>query len=136
MPTEKPRFTITMDESLFQKIENFRFDGHYKNQTKAVTVLIERGLDALAAEDSEVAKAIKSAPLYSSGALKLAADYDGLDGYGQQMLRLVAVAEKARCAEQAKTTTTKLRIAARDGSRMEVEVDDDLTLPEEDSQLP
>lgn len=31
---------------------------------------------------------------------------------------------------------TKLYIAARDGSRMEVEVDDDLTLPDEDSQLP
>lgn len=68
MPTEKPRFTITMDESLFQKVENFRFEGHYKNQTKAVTALIERGLDALAAEDSEVAKAIKSAPLHSSEA--------------------------------------------------------------------
>lgn len=68
MPTEKPRFTITMDESLFQKIENFRFEGHYKNQTKAVTALIERGLDVLAAEDSEVAKAIKNAPLYSSEA--------------------------------------------------------------------
>ncbi|MBD5099536.1 MAG: helix-turn-helix transcriptional regulator [Clostridiales bacterium] len=33
-------------------------------------------------------------------------------------------------------TTTKLHIAARDGSRMEVEVDGELTLPEEDSKLP
>lgn len=66
MPTEKPRFTITMDESLFQKVENFRFEGHYKNQTKAVTALIERGLDALVAEDSDIAKAIKNVSPYSS----------------------------------------------------------------------
>jgi hypothetical protein len=44
MPTEKPRFTITMDESLFNQIEEFKFNGRYKNQTKAVLALIEKGL--------------------------------------------------------------------------------------------
>lgn len=44
MPTEKPRFTITMDETLYNQVEEFKFNGRYKNQTKAVLALIERGL--------------------------------------------------------------------------------------------
>jgi len=44
MPTEKPRFTITMDETLYNQIEEFKFNKRYKNQTKAVLALIEKGL--------------------------------------------------------------------------------------------
>lgn len=80
----------------------------------------------------------KEAPLYSSEAMKLAADYDELDSHGRRMLRLVADEEKARCEESApaKPATTKLYIAARDGSRIETELDSSFILPEEDSQLP
>lgn len=42
----------------------------------------------------------KSAPLYSSDAMKLAADFDGLDSHGQRMVRVVADEEKARCDAQ------------------------------------
>ena len=75
----------------------------------------------------------KEATLYSSEAEKLAQDYDGLDEHGKRIVRLVADEEKARCAEQAKV---KLYSAARDGSRIETEVDGDITLPEDDTQLP
>ncbi len=77
-------------------------------------------------------------PLYSSEAMKLAADFDGLDGHGQRMVRMVADEEKARCDEQAQTSsnTTHLYIAARDGSRMEVEVAGELILPDEDADIP
>lgn len=69
----------------------------------------------------------KSAPLCSSEALKLAQDYDGLDEFGKKAVRAVADVEKARCVEQ---TKVKLYIAARDGSRIETEIDGDITLPE------
>lgn len=69
----------------------------------------------------------KDAPLYSSEAEKLAQDYDGLDEFGKKAVRAVADVEKARCAEQAKV---KLYVAARDGSRIETEIDSDVTLPE------
>ncbi len=38
--------------------------------------------------------------------------------------------------QQAAPSTTKLYIAARDGSRMEVEVDGEITLPDESSDIP
>lgn len=44
---------------------------------------------------------VKTAPLYSSEAMKLAQDYDGLDGHGQRIVRLVTDEEKARCASAA-----------------------------------
>ena len=45
----------------------------------------------------------ETAPLYSSEAMKLAKDYDGLDTHGQKAVRAVADVEKARCAEAAQT---------------------------------
>lgn len=42
----------------------------------------------------------ENAPPYSSEALKLAQDYDGLDGHGKRIVRLVADEEKARCSER------------------------------------
>lgn len=77
-------------------------------------------------------------PLYSSEAMKLAADFDGLDSHGQRMVRVVADEEKARCDEQVRTSsgTTKLYIAARDGSRIEADIEGELSIPEEDAEIP
>lgn len=49
----------------------------------------------------------KNAPLYSSEAIKLAMDYDGLDGHGKKVVRLVADEELARCAEDAHTAPAR-----------------------------
>lgn len=46
----------------------------------------------------------KKAPLYSSEAIDLARDYDGLDSHGKRVIRMVADEEKARCTELAQTT--------------------------------
>ena len=96
---------------------------------RAIANALECRLDDL---DDSSANAKKEAPLYSSEALRLAQDYDGLDEHGKRIVRLVADEEKARCAEQAKV---KLYIATRDGSRIETEIDSDVTLPES-TELP
>ena len=45
-------------------------------------------------------KISKKSPSLSDEATKLATDYDGLDGHGKKVVRLVADEEKARCKEE------------------------------------
>lgn len=52
----------------------------------------------------------KTAPLYSSEALKLAVDYDGLDKHGKKVVRLVADEEKTRMAEIDQKQNNECRI--------------------------
>lgn len=61
MATEKPRFTITMDESLLSEVDNFKFEHRIKNQSKAIVELVRMGMDALAAQDAEKVANIKKA---------------------------------------------------------------------------
>lgn len=85
MPTNKPRFTITMDESLFQQIEEFRFKHRYKNQTQAVLALIENGIDDLLQQSDE-----PKTPNLSSltpEELQLVEDYRSMEPDGQAYIR-------------------------------------------------
>lgn len=47
MPTEKPRYTITLDEEMLKKIDDFRFENRFANRTQATLELIRIGLEAL-----------------------------------------------------------------------------------------
>lgn len=46
MPTEKPRYTITVDEELLKKIDDFRFEKRYQSRTAATIDLIKLGVEA------------------------------------------------------------------------------------------
>ena len=96
MPTEKPRITFAISKEKLEELEAYRFENRIKNQTQAILALIEKGLADFEADAKEV-------PLYSDGAMRLARDYDGLDGHGKRVLRLVADEEKARCIERARS---------------------------------
>ena len=47
MPTEKPRFSLSIPQELLNRIDQYRFDNHIRNQTKAVVALLEIGLTSL-----------------------------------------------------------------------------------------
>lgn len=47
MATEKPRFTITMEESLLDAVDDFKFENRIKNQSKAIVELVKLGLEEL-----------------------------------------------------------------------------------------
>ena len=47
MPTEKPRFCLTVDEELFKEIEDFRFENRYQTRSGATLELIRLGLKTL-----------------------------------------------------------------------------------------
>lgn len=46
MPTKKPRFIVTVDDDLFDMIEDFRFENRYQNRNAAMIDLIRAGLKA------------------------------------------------------------------------------------------
>ena len=53
MPTKKPRFIVTVDEDLFDQIEDFRFENRYQNRNAAMIELIRAGLKAKEERDEE-----------------------------------------------------------------------------------
>lgn len=53
MPTEKPRYTITLDPEMLQKIEDFRFENRFPNRTQATLELIRIGIETLEKNQQE-----------------------------------------------------------------------------------
>ena len=53
MPTEKPRYTITLDETMLKKIDDFRFENRYQSRTQATLELIRIGLEAIEKQAKE-----------------------------------------------------------------------------------
>ena len=51
MPTEKPRYTVTVDEELLKKIDDFRFENRYPSRSAATLDLIRLGIESLETQD-------------------------------------------------------------------------------------
>ena len=46
MTTTKPRFSLTIDDELFEEIEDFRYENRYPSRNEAVIELLRLGLEA------------------------------------------------------------------------------------------
>ncbi len=44
MPTEKPILTFAVDEKLFERIKDFRFENRIETRSEAIRMLVEKGL--------------------------------------------------------------------------------------------
>ena len=53
MPTEKPRFSITVDQKMDDAIEEYQHKTRAKNKTQAVVELIQIGMSRILAEDTK-----------------------------------------------------------------------------------
>lgn len=47
MGTEKPRFSITVSEEMYERINEYHHENRFSTQTKAISSLIQIGLDSL-----------------------------------------------------------------------------------------
>jgi len=47
MPTQKPRYCITVDENMLKEIDDFRFEHRYNSRSLATVELIRLGLEVL-----------------------------------------------------------------------------------------
>lgn len=62
MATEKPRYSITLDDEMFKEIEDFRFEQRYPNRNQATIELIRLGLEAMRKQQEAQKKAQKNKP--------------------------------------------------------------------------
>ena len=53
MATEKPRYTVSVDKELFQRIEDFRFERRFQTRSEATAELIRLGLDSLKEQNDQ-----------------------------------------------------------------------------------
>ena len=47
MPTEKPRYCITVDDKTLKEIDDFRFENRFNSRSQATLELIRMGLKVL-----------------------------------------------------------------------------------------
>lgn len=105
MPTEKPRYSITMEESTLRRVNEYKKKEGIATQSKAFVKIIELALDEM-----ERTGEIKKAPSLSDEAMKLAEDYDGrMDDRGRETVRSVADLEVARFKARTAATLLKSR---------------------------
>ena len=97
MATEKPRFSVTLEDSMMQQVDDYQFSNRFATRSKAVVDLVRKGL----AELESMAEKESASP-YSGEALKLAKDYDGLDNWGKQAVRDLADVELARVEDESR----------------------------------
>lgn len=62
MATKKPRYMISVDDDMFNAIEDFRFERRFQTRSEATTELIRLGLEQLKKEMDEQKKAQKNMP--------------------------------------------------------------------------
>ena len=92
MAGNKNRFSITVDEDLYKKIEDFQFERRLKSQSKAVNELMLIGLASL------MGKEIKLEPDLSVFDKRLIDQFNALDNHGKEIVSFVLQKECERCA--------------------------------------
>ncbi|MDD4851288.1 MAG: ribbon-helix-helix domain-containing protein [Gemmiger sp.] len=60
MATDKARYTVSVDEEMFQAIEDFRFKNRYQTRSEATVKLISLGLEQLEKEQAALEQAQKN----------------------------------------------------------------------------
>lgn len=53
MSTDRARYTVSLDDDMFQKVEDFRFDNRFQTRSQATVELIRLGLEAVERKKGE-----------------------------------------------------------------------------------
>ena len=56
MATDRPRYTVSVDNEMFEQIEDFRFTHRFQTRSEATVELIRMGLEQLKKEQAEKEK--------------------------------------------------------------------------------
>ena len=60
MATNRPRYTVSVDDEMFKEIENFRFERRFNTRSEATVELIRLGLEAIKKEEESTLNKAKT----------------------------------------------------------------------------
>lgn len=99
MPTEKPRYTIVVDETLLKEIDDFRFENRYPSRSAATLDLIRFGITQVKKNRGSM-NYIYPAVFYPEDGGRYSVifpDLNGLATYGDNLADAFAMAQEACC---------------------------------------
>ncbi len=81
MATDRPRFSISLDDETLERVERFRFEQQLSTRSKAIERLVWGGLASSGAGQ-------ESAPPLSGEALEIAAAFEAANSTSKEIARL------------------------------------------------
>lgn len=106
MATDKPRFTITLPEALYEEVTQYKDKENISTQSKAIQTLVAAALDAIGKQEKGPSKPETS--LQSSEEDAILQGFRALDGHGKKLVRLILDAETDRVRAQAAEVETQV----------------------------
>lgn len=87
MSTDRPRYTVSVDDELLKQIEDYQFEHRYKTRSSATVELIRLGIQQLMQEQPKIAQNTAPVPALSADEQQLIDDYRSLNEQGQEYIR-------------------------------------------------
>ena len=104
MATDKPRFTITLPDALYDEVTRYKDAQNISTQSKAIQTLVAAAIKAIG--EKEKGPSRPEASLQSSEEDAILQSFRALDGHGKKLVRLVIDAETDRVRAQAAQAET------------------------------
>lgn len=87
MSTDRPRYTVSVDDELLKQIKDYQFEHRYKTRSSATVELIRLGIQQLMQEQPKIAQNTAPVPALSADEQQLIDDYRSLNEQGQEYIR-------------------------------------------------
>ena len=87
MSTDRPRYTVSVDDELLKQTEDYQFEHRYKTRSSATVELIRLGIQQLMQEQPKIAQNTAPVPALSADEQQLIDDYRSLNEQGQEYIR-------------------------------------------------
>ena len=104
MATDKPRFTITLPDALYEDVTRYKEKEQISTQSKAIQTLVAAAIKAI--WEKEKGPSRPEASLQSSEEDAILQSFRVLDGHGKKLVRLILDAETERVRAQAAQVET------------------------------
>ena len=87
MSTDRPRYTVSVDDELLKQIEDYQFEHRYKTRSGATVELIRLGIQQLMQEQPEIVQSTAPASTLSADEQQLIDDYRAFNDEGKEKVR-------------------------------------------------